>query len=403
MSNSNDHIKRCLDYYLKKERFPDYAVLIKGSWGSGKTYFIRQYLEGEGAQGKRRTKVFDWLTGCKEYVVVYVSLYGTKSRQEMDDRVQEILHPILNGKVHKLLPNGVLMVAGLASVLSGNPLPLAICKAGRPFAGALFKKLKDSAKKAVVVFDDVERADMPLAELLGYLNEYVEHLNIPCILLADKEKLEEAEDCQADKRTLQSISSTIEKVVGKEFQLSPAFDEVWDCWFNTDSSLLGDKAKAAMQNSKVVVSQILAASGKSNFRSLKHTLLDFQRFLRDVKQDCLSNQEFCKLLVADFVAHQYACHVGLLDPKKMSDLQTHETGLIIDAIENGAKSNQEQPDEQKTDDKRGYGNFMKTFDGVRGFTALNDTETAGEWFNVWKQWLQDSTMDSVHINALIKR
>ncbi len=43
MSNSNKHIEEFLDYYLNKEQSPDYAVLITGCWGSGKTYFIRKY------------------------------------------------------------------------------------------------------------------------------------------------------------------------------------------------------------------------------------------------------------------------------------------------------------------------------------------------------------------------
>ena len=46
MQNSNKHIEKFLDYYLNKEQSPDYAVLITGCWGSGKTYFIRKYLEG---------------------------------------------------------------------------------------------------------------------------------------------------------------------------------------------------------------------------------------------------------------------------------------------------------------------------------------------------------------------
>ena len=59
MSNSNKHIEEFLDYYLNVEQSPDYAVLITGCWGSGKTYFIRKYLEGKGAAGKDVVKTFD--------------------------------------------------------------------------------------------------------------------------------------------------------------------------------------------------------------------------------------------------------------------------------------------------------------------------------------------------------
>lgn len=63
MSNSNKHIEEFLDYYLNKELSPDYAVLITGCWGSGKTYFIRQFLEKQGAAGKDVVRKNDWLAG----------------------------------------------------------------------------------------------------------------------------------------------------------------------------------------------------------------------------------------------------------------------------------------------------------------------------------------------------
>jgi KAP family P-loop domain. len=53
MENSNKHIEEFLDYYLNKEQSPDYAVLITGCWGSGKTYFIRHFLEKQGASKKK--------------------------------------------------------------------------------------------------------------------------------------------------------------------------------------------------------------------------------------------------------------------------------------------------------------------------------------------------------------
>lgn len=52
---SNEHIRKFLDEYLAKPS-NDYAVLITGCWGSGKTYFVSQYMGG-----KKVHKVRDWL------------------------------------------------------------------------------------------------------------------------------------------------------------------------------------------------------------------------------------------------------------------------------------------------------------------------------------------------------
>ena len=38
----NKHIKEFLNYYIGLPN-PQYAVLLKGKWGSGKTHFINEY------------------------------------------------------------------------------------------------------------------------------------------------------------------------------------------------------------------------------------------------------------------------------------------------------------------------------------------------------------------------
>ena len=42
---SNKHISQFLDYYCDNKKLSNsqYAVLLKGKWGSGKTHFINNY------------------------------------------------------------------------------------------------------------------------------------------------------------------------------------------------------------------------------------------------------------------------------------------------------------------------------------------------------------------------
>lgn len=48
MSNKNSHVKDYLKYYCQLDREPCYAVLLKGKWGTGKTWFIKQAFESLG-------------------------------------------------------------------------------------------------------------------------------------------------------------------------------------------------------------------------------------------------------------------------------------------------------------------------------------------------------------------
>ena len=45
MNNPNQHISDYLDYYLGLPHSPEFAVMINAPWGTGKTYFVQEYLQ----------------------------------------------------------------------------------------------------------------------------------------------------------------------------------------------------------------------------------------------------------------------------------------------------------------------------------------------------------------------
>jgi pantothenate kinase-related protein Tda10 len=79
----NSHIEKYLDYYCNLCHAPEFAVLLKGKWGSGKTWFIEQYREKLEEKNKK----------C-----LYVSLYGMTKFSEIEDEFFRQLHPILSSK-----------------------------------------------------------------------------------------------------------------------------------------------------------------------------------------------------------------------------------------------------------------------------------------------------------------
>ena len=44
----NKHVDDFLDYYLNRCLEPDFAILLKGKWGCGKSYYIKNYLNMHG-------------------------------------------------------------------------------------------------------------------------------------------------------------------------------------------------------------------------------------------------------------------------------------------------------------------------------------------------------------------
>ncbi len=416
---SNIHIESFLNQYLNGASNPNYAVLIKGDWGAGKTYFIRKYFLNENIH-----EIYNYITNCKEYCVVYTSLFGAKNREEMDQRVVDTLHPFLKDDNLNLVKKAVPLVGALISIIAASH--------GVPFIGTIaptiyekvknffskdgsvdsikeiglgfseifieeIKKKSSQIKKVVVVFDDVERADMPIPELLGYINEYVEYLHVPCILLAEKKQWEEAQKCQKNNSTLHKLSSTQEKVIGKTFQLQTTLDDVWNSW--EQKHPVGFRAWPIISKNKEVISKIFYASGMRNYRSLLHTFLDFERFIgvTDNKLDqmfiddvYLSVPDFTKLLVADFFCFQYAYHIGILNPDD----------IIVDDPSLKGKNG---------DEKNTFYIFNEKFNRIDRLSNLPDNNNvslsemySNDWLAIWKEWLQSSFISSEKIEKSIR-
>jgi tRNA A37 threonylcarbamoyladenosine biosynthesis protein TsaE len=59
MTNSNQHIEDYLKYYLSSKFNPEFAILLQGEWGCGKTWFIKEFMKkhSEGKNISSKLKV----------------------------------------------------------------------------------------------------------------------------------------------------------------------------------------------------------------------------------------------------------------------------------------------------------------------------------------------------------
>src|SRR5450631_3786913 len=82
-ANSNRHIVKYLEYYCDAKHEFDYAVLITGPWGVGKTYLTKRFLEARASETARH---------------LFVSLYGITSFRQIEESFYRQLHPVLSSK-----------------------------------------------------------------------------------------------------------------------------------------------------------------------------------------------------------------------------------------------------------------------------------------------------------------
>lgn len=251
MSNSNQHIIDYLDWYFTTSK-RDFGVLITGDWGSGKTFFVRKYLDNG---FKNSTS----LTDEKPPFVSYVSLFGVESRDEIDQRVLESFNPSFYTEETKFRIKGYKLAGKVLAFMAGGKKAADLIEEGVSFAKDVAEKISEK-NSYVVVFDDVERADLPIPELLGYLNEFVEHQKIPTVLIAEHEVWQEAKIEQKSNATLHKLASVQEKVIGKALKVQTTIDEVIDVWFDPESgekSFFSDSIRILLSNHRSILQDVL--------------------------------------------------------------------------------------------------------------------------------------------------
>ena len=91
----NEHISEFLEYYIKLEN-PQFAILLNGEWGTGKTFFIQQQIE------KWNSNKASQETDSDEDIIqikpMYISLFGLNNVSQINDKIRAELHPLLYSK-----------------------------------------------------------------------------------------------------------------------------------------------------------------------------------------------------------------------------------------------------------------------------------------------------------------
>lgn len=207
----NQIIEETLRYLSDKSY--NYAILIDGEWGCGKTFFIQNILR---EQIEQKEKGLEHPRKIK-----YISLYGCKSVQD----IQENIIWGFEEEAREKLKN----IAGVNSYgakVGGN-----ILLTSRKIGNAIWKKFSNDTnayeiasdwlpmKSYIFIFDDIERCDCPLNELFGFINGLVEHEGAKVILVANEREISEQITVQKELQYLLVLNDNIKWPVQDENNL----------------------------------------------------------------------------------------------------------------------------------------------------------------------------------------
>lgn len=301
----NEHIREYLNYYCSLLKEPQYAVLLTGQWGSGKTWFVENFIEKHLPQPER---------------VLYVSLYGLQTFDDIDSEFFRLLHPVLGSKAARVLGR---LTRGLLKTTINFDLNEDGNSDGEMSTGVPAEKILDkvSLKSShILIFDDVERCSIPVASLLGYINQFVEHGGVKAILIAN-----EGEFQRCDQQAGGGYSRIKEKLIGRAFEVVP---EIRSALEHFAADLPSEKAREVIRANFPLITQVYECSEYKNLRLVRHALLDFDRIFRSLKADVLRYDLLVADLLALFLTYFFEVGSGTIKPHEIGELQNGWTRFL---------------------------------------------------------------------------
>ena len=191
-----EEIKR----YLTDSTY-NYAVMIDGDWGCGKTYFVNHGLTDAINTHEKDNE--------KSRKPIYISLYGCKSITDIQDNIAIEL-PV-SGKNNPLF-NKLRKNKTIGNVFQST---LKIAKAARDLHApnvSIYEiaEIWGNLSSYIFIFDDIERCSCPLNEVFGFINGLVEHEGAKVILIANEKEINIADSIEL--KELQYLIALNEKV-----------------------------------------------------------------------------------------------------------------------------------------------------------------------------------------------
>lgn len=298
-----DLVESILDYV--RSDYTDYAVMINGEWGSGKTHFWNH---------KIRKKIESMQLNGKKFTTIYMSLYGISNLEEISKKIfiettqlmDKNLRKFMNANEQSTIPEYAKTGIDMANFFG-------VTQNGDKLDYANFFSTDDK----VLCFDDLERANVDVIDILGYINNFVEHDHIKTIIICNEKELstklkssnlemktfiatylldKQNELNKTDKPMVEKIQQKIEsvfdkandyerikeKLIGETFEYAPKFDYIINgilMRYENNPDLI----RFLRENTRLIISTF-ERSGTRNLRILKHALADFQKIYEMVSK-----------------------------------------------------------------------------------------------------------------------
>ena len=340
-----DLVESILDYI--RNDYTDYAIMINGEWGSGKTYFWNH---------KIKNKIESLQLNGKQYTTIYMSLYGISNLEEISKKIFIETTQLMDRNLQKYMQtNGQTTIPEYAKTGLDMANFFGVTQNGDHIDYEEFFSTDDK----VLCFDDLERANVDVIDILGYINNFVEHDHIKTIIICNEKELstkfksnnlemktfiatylldKEGSLAKAnDKPMVEQIQDKIEyvfdkandyerikeKLIGETFEYAPEFNYIINgllMRYENNEELI----RFLRQNTGLIVSTF-NKSGTRNLRILKHALNDFKKIFEMVsKHYPNTNNRVLQTMLIFTIAVSFEIKAGKVTKDKFVNIKDNE-------------------------------------------------------------------------------
>ena len=312
----------------------------------GKTHFwnnkIRKKIESMQLNGKR-------------YTTIYMSLYGISNLEEISKKIFIETTQLMDKNLRKFMDtNGQSTIPEYAKTGIDMANFFGVTENGDKVDYAEFFSTDDK----VLCFDDLERANVDVIDILGYINNFVEHDHIKTIIICNEKELstklkssnlemktfiatylldKQDELNNIDKPLVEKIQDKIEhvfdkandyerikeKLIGETFEYAPKFDYIINgilMRYENNPDLI----RFLRENTGLIISTF-NKSGTRNLRILKHALNDFKKIYEMVNKSYPNtNHRVMQTMLIFTIAISFEIKAGKITKDKFVNIKDNE-------------------------------------------------------------------------------
>ena len=340
-----DLVESILDYV--RSDYTDYAIMINGEWGSGKTYFWNH---------KVKNKIESLQLNGRKYTTIYMSLYGISNLEEISKKIFIETTQLMDKNLKKYMDaHGQTTIPEYAKTGLDMANFFGVTKNGEKIDYEAFFSTNDK----VLCFDDLERANVDVVDILGYINNFVEHDHIKTIIICNEKELatkfkssniemktfiatylldKQNELVRGEEKPMvEKIRDKIEyvfdnandyerikeKLIGETFEYAPKFNYIINgllMRFESNPDLI----RFMRENTNLIISTF-NKSGTRNLRILKHALNDFKKIYENVnKAYPNTNLRVLQTMLIFTIAVSFEIKAGKITKNKFININSNE-------------------------------------------------------------------------------